>query len=117
MLVSIFLICGKGILSHSVVKHPVQVALVSVKLHSPSVDIANSVGGSSLGADCGNSKQCLGLLANFIEKTCRGNIGAIVSNFEFAVSAAIVSRLPNRLLYATYPAALACTTLFPPVPG
>lgn len=65
------------------------------------MDIANSIGRSTFGADSRDSKQCLGFLANFVEEACRSNIGAIVRNFEFAVGSEILlaAALASILVY------------------
>lgn len=80
--------------AYSVVKHPIEVTLVGVQLHSPAVNIANGISRSALGADGRNSQKSSGLLANFLEEAGRGNVGAVVGAFELTVGAVqLISRL------------------------
>lgn len=100
--------------THCIVKHPIQIPLVCVQLHSPSMDIARRVGRTAFRADGGYAEKHLCLLPDLLEKTSRGDVGTVMGDLELAIGSVVYQlRIPpvDSPTGETYPAALAWTTL------
>ena len=73
--------------AHGIVEHPVQVSLLGIHFHRPTVYIANRIGGTALGADGGDSEEERRRLPDGVEKVGRGEVGTVVGAFKLAVRA------------------------------
>jgi len=68
-----------------VVKHPVEVALLSLELNGKSTRIAGSVSGTALSTDRGEANGSTGLVTDLVEKGGASEVWDIVGDLEVTV--------------------------------
>lgn len=84
---------GTQMATHRVVEHPIQVSLVRVQLHGPSMNVSSGICGATLRPDGRHTEEHIGLLANCVEEAGRGDIGAVVGAFKHTISSGSISMM------------------------
>jgi hypothetical protein len=70
---------------YCIVKNPILIPLVGIHLHCPSVDIALCIGGPGFRANRRYAPEKRRGFADLVQKTSRGNVGAIVCDNKLAI--------------------------------